>query len=63
MHSNFKSRPSEFHRYRIGVIESWPESAWKQSALESARSAFERERYYERAFAVLERQRSTRAAW
>ena len=55
MRSNCSNRPSEFHRYRISVIETWPESVWKQSALESARAAFARELNYERTFPMRSR--------
>ena len=33
----------QFERYRLMVISSWPESALKRAALESARAALQRE--------------------
>jgi hypothetical protein len=39
---------SDFHRYRISVIQGWPEGACKQSALAAANAALERELHHER---------------
>ncbi len=39
---------TRYHRYRIAVIESWPDSPRKQSALLAARSALAHELAYER---------------
>lgn len=38
---------TQFHRYRIAVIESWPDNPRKQSALVSARAALAHELAYE----------------
>jgi hypothetical protein len=39
---------SGYHRYRIEVIQQWPDSPEKQAALASAMAALERELSYER---------------
>ena len=36
-------RHSSFQRYRLQVIAQWPESAYKQTALNSAQAALLRE--------------------
>ncbi len=42
------SAPSSFHRYRIQVIARWPESAYKRTALNAARTALLNELTFER---------------
>jgi hypothetical protein len=43
MYPDFETAQTRFHRYRIQVIEGWPESPLKQSALAAAHGALERE--------------------
>jgi hypothetical protein len=48
MQSALTTAQTRFHRYRISVIEMWPENATRQSALAAARAALDRELTYER---------------
>jgi hypothetical protein len=49
MQSALTTAQTRFHRYRISVIETWPEDATRQSVLAAARAALNRELTYERA--------------
>ena len=48
MQSALTTAQTRFHRYRIAVIEMWPEGATRQSALVAASAALNRELAYER---------------
>jgi len=43
------STHTSFHRYRLHVIATWPESGCKQAALAAAKAALERDLVFERA--------------
>jgi hypothetical protein len=39
---------ASFHRYRISVIATWPESGFKRAAMAAARAALQQELAFER---------------
>jgi hypothetical protein len=47
-HTAIETQDAKFHRYRISLIEAWPEGEYKRAALAATRAALERELSFER---------------